>query len=326
MKIEGGRFLIVGGASLSGSHIADSLLASGASLVRCFDNFSLGSPDSLQHMANDKRAQVIRGDMLRLTEVIDATDGIDGVFLVAAYLAGPIAADLAAGLDVNTRGVFNVLEACRINGVKRLVHSSSVGVYGNAAHLHSITEDTPYMPNGVGAAMSIYSASKILGEALCRFYAERFGLQFAALRYSSVYGPRQHSHSINALPIVEICESLLAGKPPIIYGDGEEVHDYLYVGDLARANLLAMQSDRTGEAVTIASGKARSINDIANALRAITKSTLKPEHRDPGSRLSFTVSRKLNYSVQKANEVFDWRPEVSLEEGLARFVAWRCGS
>lgn len=323
MQPEAGRFLIVGGAGPAGSHIADALLARGASLVRCFDNFSLGGGEAIGHLAHDARVERVRGDMLRLEHLLEAADGIDGVFLVAAYLAGPLAADLATGTEVNTRGVRNVLEACRLRGVRKLVYSSSVGVYGNAVDVDSITEDTPYIPTGVGAVMSIYSASKLMAEAMCRLYEERHGLPCIALRYSSIYGPRQHSHSINALPVVEIYDSLAAGKAPRIRGDGEDVHDYLYMTDLARANVMAMASDRSGLALNITSGRARSVNDIARELLRLTGSALVPVHTEVGDRLRFTTSNRLQYSIARAREVLGWQPEVTLEQGLAAYVAWR---
>lgn len=326
MKIGQSRFLIVGGASPAGSHIVDLLLEQDASLVRCFDNFSLGSGSALAHLEGDPRVQIARGDMLRLENLLDVTDGINGVFIVAAYLAGPLAANLSTGIEVNTRGVQNVLDACRFKGVKRVVYSSSVGVYGNAVERDAINEETPYIPHGVGAVMSIYSASKLLAEGLCRLYEERHGIQYAALRYSSIYGPRQHSHSINALPVVEIYDDIVAGRAPRIRGDGEEVHDYLYMADLARANVMAMASDRSGDAVTIASGRSRSINDIARALLQITGSSLVPVHAEDTARLRFTTSRRLNYSIARAKDVFGWEPQVTFEQGLARYVDWRSGA
>lgn len=323
MQLQGGRFLIIGGASPASSHIADALLSQGASLVRCFDNFSLGSGAALIHLRGNERVEIVRGDMLRLENVIEAADGIDGVFLVAAYLAGPLASDLPVGIEVNTRGVQNVLDACRFNGIKRMVYSSSVGVYGNAVNFDPITEETPYVPQGVAAVMSIYSASKMLAEGLCRLYEERHGIHYMALRYSSIYGPRQHSHSINALPVVEIYDSIVAGRAPRIRGDGEEVHDYLYMVDLARANAMAMASDKSGHAITVASGRAWSVNDIARELLTITGSNLVPFHEEEGNRLRFTTSNKLRYSIEKAKELLGWEPEVMLGEGLAEYVQWR---
>jgi len=323
MKIRRKKFLIVGGASLVGSHIADQLLAGGAAEVRVFDNFSLGSQESVQHLKSDRRAKVIRGDVLRLNELLDAAEGIDGVFQVAAFLAQPIANSPWVGLDVNIRGVQNVLEACRIRGVKRVVYSSSVSVYGNAGASKLISEKTPFIMDGVNPVMMLYATSKLMGEQLCRFYAERYGIEFLSLRYSSVYGIRQHTHSINALHIVEMYESIRAGQRPVIVGDGKEVHDYIYVGDVARANLLAMESSVSGEAITIATGEARSLNDIVRHLIKLSGTKLKPKYVASSDRLTFTASSRLKYARDKAQRLLGWSPKVRLEEGISLFVEWR---
>ena len=322
VAIANGRFVIVGGASLDGSHISDKLLAGGAALVTLFDNFSLASESAIAHLHGDDRVSLFRGDMLRLEALVEASEDADGVFLVAAYLAGPLAADVQLGLDVNIHGVRNVLEACRLRHVSRIVFSSSVGVYGNATHLDLIDEATPLMTEGMGSIMLLYSASKVIGEGLCRLYHERYGLEWAGLRYSSIYGPRQHTHSINALPVVETYDSISAGRRPIIYGNGEDVHDYIYVGDLATANIKAMEASAIGPA-SVVSGQARSVNDIARIMRETLGSDLTPEYRTPEGKLAFTKSKQLHYSNARAHELWGWKPEVRLEEGIARYVEWR---
>ena len=322
MKIRDHRFLIVGGASLVGSHIADQLLAAGAAHVTLLDNYALGSPASVEHLLDHPRATVVKGDVLRMNEMIEAAHDMDGVFQVAAFLAGPIAANHWVGLDVNVRGVQNVLEACRIQGVKKVIYSSTVGIYGNAGKLPLIDEETPFMIDGVSPTMMLYSTSKLLGEQLCRFYAERHGLEFLSLRYSSVYGDRQHTHSINALHIVEMYRDILSGRPPVVIGDGTEVHDYVFVDDVARANLLAMESDTTGECMTIATGQARSLNDVAKILLEIEGSSLQPDYRESSGRLAFTSSAHLNYSRAKAERVIGWVPQVFLKDGIEKFARW----
>lgn len=323
MRIEGNTFLIVGGASLSGSHIADKLLDAGAGLVRLFDNFSLGSPDAVAHLAAHPRVELVAGDMLRTSDLLDACDEVEGVFLVAAYLAGPIAARPGLGVEVNTTGVLNVLDAARARGVGRVVYSSSVGVYGNAVDIDSVDESSPMITDGLSSVMTVYSASKLLAEGLLRMYHEAHGLEFAALRYSSIYGPRQHTRSINALPIVEIYNSILRGDRPVIFGDGTDVHDYLYVEDLAEANVLAMASDVPATAVNVTSGDARSVNDIAHVLLQLTGSDLAVEHRRPEGKLRFTTSTHLHYDIGLAEKTFGWRPRHTLEDGLKAYVDWR---
>lgn len=324
VEIAGGRFLIVGGASYSGSHITDQLLAAGAAHVVLFDNNSLNSSYAIEHLVGNPAVSVFKGDMLRLESLMEAADGVDGIFAVAAYLAGPMAADMRQGLDVNIHGIRNVLETCRLRKIPRLVYSSSVGVYGNATQLDRIEENTPLITDGMGSVMTIYSATKVIGENLCRFYGDTYGIEWAALRYSSIYGPRQHGHSINALPVVTSYEALSQGQRPVIYGDGDDVHDYIYVGDLAAANLKAMAASGSG-AATVVSGRARSVNDIVRIMSARLGVPFDPEYRNPEGRLAFTKSTHLQYVRDRARDMWGWEPLVELEEGIDRYVEWREG-
>lgn len=322
MEIRGGRFLIAGGASQVGSHIADELLAGGASEVVLLDNYALGSPAIIAHLESDERVRQVRGDILRLNELLDAMEGIDGAFLLAAYLTDPLSKNPWVGLDVNVRGAQNVLEASRVRKVRKVVFSSSVAVYGKRRE-DLVTEENPFAFAGVSPPVALYAASKIMGEQLGYLYRQRYGLDFIALRYSSVYGPRQHTRAPNVLPIVEMYEQIRAGRRPVITGDGTLVYDHVYVSDVARANVMAMGSDISGEAFTIASGHAHSLNEIARTLLAISGTDLEPEYRAaPGSSL-LPTSTELHFSREKAERVLGWTPQVSLEEGIRRYIAWR---
>ena len=322
MEIRGGRFLIAGGASQVGSHITDELLAGGAAQVLLLDNFSLGSPAGIAHLESDDRVRLIRGDILRLNELMDALEGVDGVFLVAAYLTDPLSKNPWVGLDVNVRGPQNVLEASRVRGVRKVVFSSSVAVYGRRVD-DEVVEANPFIFTGISPAVGLYATSKIMGEQLGHMYSQRHGLGFVALRYSSVYGPRQHTRAPNVMPIVEMYEQVRAGQRPVILGDGTQVYDHVYVADVAHANVLAMQSDVSGEAFNIATAKAHSLNDIARTILAVADSDLEPEYRAEPRGSLLPTSTRLAFSREKAQRVLGWTPEVSLEEGIRRYIAWR---
>jgi UDP-glucose 4-epimerase len=236
MKISGGRFLLTGGASLIGSHVAEQLLEAGAGEVALFDNYALGSPDIAAFLAQDKRVRVVRGDITRLHELLDALDGIDGVFALAGFLTLPLSQNPGLGLDVNVRGMFNIVEACRHRAVKKVVFSSSVATFGDP-EADEVDETTPFRWHTAPPALALYASSKIIGENLLRLYKQRYGLDYIALRYSTVYGERQHHRGVNALHIIESYERIKAGERPVIAGDGSEAHDYVYVGDVARANV-----------------------------------------------------------------------------------------
>ncbi len=322
VKIAGGTFLITGGVSLVGSHIAEQLLAQGAAKVILFDNFSLGSPDSVSFLADNPKVKIVRGDVLRINELHDALEGVDGVFAVAAFLTLPLAQNPWLGLDVNVKGVHNVLDACRFRGVKKVIFSSSVAVYGEGK-LTDVTEDVPFAWQQIQPAGCIYGATKIIGENLCRMYKDRYGLDYAVLRYSTVYGERQHYRGVNALYIIEAYDAIASGEAPVLPGDGSEVHDYIYVGDVARANLTAMESAVTRESFNIVSGVDTSLNDIVGTLLRITGSNLKPEYRDDPSKVRFTTSTKLGFNPGKAKKMLGWEAKTSVEDGIKRLVNWR---
>ena len=209
--IKGKAYLVTGGASLIGSHLADALLAGGAAEVRLLDNFALGTPDTIAHLAAEPRVKLIRGDVLRLNELLEASQGADGVFALAGFLTLPMMQNPALGVQVNTVGVLNTLEAARFAGVRRVVFSSSVAAYGNA-EAAVLEEDAAMVTATISPVSAVYGVSKLFGESLCRLYAQKYGLQFNALRFASVYGERQHARAVNANFIAETYERVRKGR------------------------------------------------------------------------------------------------------------------
>jgi UDP-glucose 4-epimerase len=321
LKISDGKFLITGGASQVGTHIAERLLADGAREVVLFDNFSLASPGTIDQFTQDKRIVLIRGDILRLDQLLAAMDGVNGVFAVAAFLTLPLSRDLQYGMDVNVRGHANLMEACRWRGVKKVVLSSSVAVYGRVG-TEIVTEDCPLNTSGVQAPSVVYASSKLMNEGVCRFYSERHGIDYVSLRYSTIYGPRQHYRGLNALYIVDTYDRIRQGLRPQLPGDGNEVHDYIFVEDVARANVMAMASELSGEALNICTGAATSLNRIVEILLKLCDKQLEPEYVDGGKLVRFLASTELHYSPEKAKRLLDFAAEVPFEEGVARLVEW----
>lgn len=321
MSARGKTYLIAGGASLIGSHICEQLLDQGAAGVVLLDNFSLGTPAIVEPFLSDRRVRLVKGDILRINELYDALEGIDGVFLVAAFLTIPMSANSTLGLDVNIRGTQNILEACRYRNVPKVVFCSSVAVYGTDPE-PGFTEARALAWQGLQPAGALYAASKVIGENLCRLYHVQHGIDYVSLRYSTVYGERQHYRGVNALYIIEAYDRIQSGKPPVLPGDGSEVHDYIYVGDVARANILAMTGRAAGQSFNIVSGVDTSLNEIVAILKKITGSKLEPEYRDDPSKVRFTVTKSLSYSRAKAAELLGWEPKVGVEEGIRRLVAW----
>ncbi len=323
--LKGQSYLITGGASLIGSHIADQLLAGGAAEVRLFDNFSLGTQDTIAHLQGDPRVRLIRGDVLRLNEMIDAGAGTQGVFALAGFLTLPMSQNPTLGISVNTLGMVNTLEACRIARVGRIVFSSSVSTYGGSVG-EVISEETPYTSAGLQPSTQLYSASKLLGEALCAQYAKSCGLEFNALRFASVYGERQHRRAVNALFIAQTYDSVREGRRPVISGDGSEVHDYIHVTDVARACVLAMTAASHGHVLNIATGVDTTLTRVAElVLKACGARDLAPEYREDTRAVKSAPVTKLNFSRARAEHSIGWRPLVTIEDGIARFIRWSEG-
>jgi UDP-glucose 4-epimerase len=320
-SIHSGSFVITGGASQIGSHIAEQLLARGARAVRLLDNLSLGSSDNLAPLLEDERCTFVRGDVLRLHELQDALEGADGVFAVAGLMASSIDANAWTGLDVNIRGVQNTLEACRHHGIKKLVFSSSAGVYGTPEE-ECTSEEAPLQWQTVSPAMALYSASKVAGESLARLYWQQYGLDYVALRYTAVYGERQHGRALVGGHIAETCARGSQGLPAFIDGDGSQVYDYVYAGDVARANLLAMESTLTAEALNISSGAATSQMRIVELVGQALGRELEIESRPFAGAGRMPAATRYTFQRDKALRLLGWEPEMSIEQGVARVLHW----
>ncbi|CAN5177893.1 SDR family oxidoreductase [soil metagenome] len=318
-----GVYLITGGASPIGSHTADQPLAEGAKEVRLLDNYSLGTPATIAHLDAEPRVTRIRGDILRLPDLLEAMKDVDGVFMLAGYLTLPMALDPLAGVSVNTIGMVNTLEACRFSGVRRVVFSSSVAVYGNP-QTYPVTEETGYVSAGSQPATLLYGSSKLMGEALCARYAKAFDVQFNALRFASVYGERQHARAVNAVFVAKVCDQVRSGQAPVIEGDGSEVHDYVYVTDIARACVLAMHSESHGHCLNISTGEDTTHTRVAElALKVCGRADLKPEYREDRRAVKSAAGTRLGFSRAKAEREIGWVPEVGIEDGIRRLVEWQ---
>jgi UDP-glucose 4-epimerase len=322
-KVSGCKFLITGGASLIGSHLADALLAGGAAEVRLLENFALGSPDTIAHLIGDSRVKLVRGDITRLNELLDAMKDVDGVFALAGYLTLPMSQNPALGVQINSTGMVNTLEACRHTGVKRLVFASSTAAYGNGA-ADRVNEDVGFVSAGLSPASMLYSTSKLLGEALCAMYAKNHGLSYNVLRFASVYGERQHARAVNANYLAQVYEMIRAGKPPEIPDDGTEVHDYIYVTDAADALLAAYTSDRDNQTLNASTDVDTTLTElVGHMLDAAGRKDLKPVYREDNRAVKSYSAKRLCYTNARAQAAIGWSPKVSVREGVERYIRWR---
>ncbi|MEX0600012.1 MAG: NAD-dependent epimerase/dehydratase family protein, partial [Rhodothermales bacterium] len=241
-----------------------------------------------------------------------AAEGCDYAFHLAALWLLQCHEYPRAAFTVNVEGTFNVLEACRDAGIKKLVYSSSASVYGDALET-PMTEDHPYNNR------TFYGATKIAGEHMCRAFNERYGLDYVGLRYMNVYGPRQDYKGAYVSVIMKILDRIDAGLPPIVYGDGSQAYDFIYVEEVARANLLALQSDATDECFNVGCGRSTSIKALCELLLELTGSTLPIQYEPAGQTF---VTRRVG-STEKAERLLDFNSEVELADGLQRLIRWR---
>ncbi|MGI9424674.1 MAG: NAD-dependent epimerase/dehydratase family protein [Hyphomicrobiaceae bacterium] len=325
IPVKGAHILIVGGASLVGSASAELFLQQGASKVTIADNFYQGTPGSLDHIRDDPRLAVVRGDVMRLNEMIAVTQDVDCVLQLAALMTISIHEDPWRGLDVNIRGVQNVLEACALNNVKKVVFASSNAAYGYGPGIvGDLTEATPFHSEDAPPAAILYGGSKIIGEQLCRDYYRKRGLNFVILRYSTVYGERQHYRAANALYIIETHDRVLNDQPPQVIGDGLESKHFVHVSDVARANACAFESPATDVAVNISGPEPTTTLEIVKLVTELAGKSIVPEHvePDPGKvRLTSGGPWRMNHT--RAKDLIGWAPEIDMREGIARLLHWR---
>jgi len=322
MKIKGGKFLITGGASMIGAQITEQLLEAGAREIVLFDNYSLASPEGVADLLEHPQVKLVRGDILRANELYDSLEGTDGVFAVAGFLTLPMSQNPHLGVAVNVQGMLNTFDACRYRHVGKVVFSSSIAVYGEPT-ADLIDETTSWTWSKLQPGAALYASSKIMGENFGKLYHDRYGVKSISLRYSSVYGERQHLRAVNSVYIMETYERLKRGERPIIPDDGREVHDYIHVADVARANLVAMESEVSRESFNVATGTATSLNGLVEIVQKITGTRLEPEYKTPAGKVRAAVSTKLDFSVEKIERMLGWKAQVSFEEGIRRLIAWR---
>jgi len=325
LDLKNASVLIAGAASLVGSHTADALLAAGTREVILLDNFSFGSMQAIEHLQDHPRIKIVRADLMRLPEVISATKGVDGVVHLAAYMSLGFSQTPWQAIDVNIRGLQNMLEACAINGVKKLIFASSNATYGYGTGIKGELHETlPFHSEGAPPAAILYGASKIMGEQLCRTFLQQQGLDYLVLRYSTVYGERQHYRAANALYIMQAYDQIQSGQAPVMPGDGSETKHFVYVTDVARANVAALQSTTTDTAMNISGPDAVTTGELVQFILDYCGSDLKPEIKpDPPGTVRLTSGGAFYIPHDKAKAAIGWEPEVNMQDGIKRLLDWR---
>ncbi len=312
-QLKNSRVLITGGAGLVGSYIADQLVEEEVAEIIVLDNFTRGCRDNLKGPFPSGLLKLVEGDIRDASLVAKVTEGVDLVFHQAAIRITQCAEDPRLALEVMCEGTFNVLEACVKENVRRVVAASSASVYGMAEQFPTAEDHHPY------GNRTIYGASKVFNEGLLRSFNEMYGLDYVALRYFNIYGPRMDTCGVYTEVLVRWMDRIAEGQPPLIFGDGSQTMDFIYIEDVARANILAAKADTTDRVFNVASGTETSLLELAQAMLKVMGSDLEIEFR-PERKVN-AVRRRLA-DVQSADKLLGFRSQVGLEEGLKRLVAW----
>jgi UDP-glucose 4-epimerase len=314
MDIRGKRLVVIGGAGLIGSHTVEALTREDVGEVIVYDNFVRGSTENLEIALQDDRVRIFDagGDICQTDVLNAALAGADGVFHFAALWLLQCYEYPRAAFDVNIRGTFNVLEGCIANNVGRLVYSSSASVYGDAVE-EPMTEDHPFN------FANFYGATKVAGEAMARAMHGRYGLDFVGLRYMNVYGPRQDYHGAYIAVIMKMLDSIDRGEPVVLFGDGSQAYDFVYVGDCGDANVCAMKAETTDRFYNVGTGVRTSLQELAEVVLRITGADVGIRYEPAG--LTFVKNRI--GSTKRAIEEIDFTASVSLEDGLRSLIEWR---
>jgi UDP-glucose 4-epimerase len=320
-SIRGRSFLVTGGAGLIGSHIVDQLLDAGAARIVVLDNMSRGTTANLAGALSRGPVELHRLDVRDARAIAPHFVGIDGVFHQAAIRITRCADAPRECLEVLIDGTFNVLEACVAHGVRKVVAASSASIYGLAEVFPTPEEHHPY------GNRTWYGAAKVALEGMLRSFNDSYGLPYVALRYFNVYGPRMDIYGKYTEVLIRWLDAFESGKAPKVFGQGDQTMDFVYVDDVARANLLAMESSASDEVFNVASGTETSLLGLLTALSQAADVSL------TGSLAPlFLPERKVNPVPRRladtrwATERLGFRARVELQDGLRRLIAWRSES
>ncbi len=317
IQMKGKKVVVTGGAGFIGSNLAEQLAMNNETIL--VDDFSTGRLGNIQHLIEKEDVTLIKGNVTDMDLLIGAFEGVDYVFHLAAIpsVRESIETPLLT-TAVNIEGTLNVLCASRDASVEKVVFASSAAVYGDSGLL-PLKEDTILNP------ISPYGAQKLVGEHYCRVFYEIYGLRSTSLRYFNVFGPRQDSTSEYAAVIPKFISQVLQEKNPIIFGDGLQTRDFIYVEDAVRANIAVAENKASdGEVINLATGKATSINELANQIIDIFEKSglishgkeITPKYDDPreGDILHSVAE------VSKLKQLISYNPCFSLERALLETI------
>ena len=306
-------YLVTGGAGFIGSHVVEALIKNGER-VRVLDNFSSGKSENL---AAGHDIEMVEGDVRDSSICVRAMDGIEYIIHLAALHEVPRSVKLPMEThEVNVTGILNLLLAARSAGVKRFVYASSSAVYGNSPVLPRSEDMVP------SPISSPYAVSKLAGEYYSQLFSNLYGLETVSLRFFNVYGPRQDSASDYAGVIPKFISALLSDTAPVIYGDGEQSRDFVYVADCVSATIMACRApDLSGTVLNIGDGKSTTVSQLCTLLQDILRRRIPPRFAPPQAG-----DIRHDYAdINKAERLLSYRPEWNIRHGLEKTAEWYAG-
>lgn len=312
------KILVIGGAGFIGGFVVGELLKHPVKEVVIYDNFTRGKKENIvDHMEDDRCKVFPFGGDVRDLDILDkAFDGADYVFHLAAMWLLHCKDFPRTAFEVNIAGTFNVLEACVKHNVKKLIYSSSASVYGDAVEV-PMTEDHPFNNT------NFYGSTKIAGEAMCTAFNDRYGLEVIGLRYMNVFGPGQDQHAVYTGVVPIMLNKIEANEAPVINGDGSQAYDFIYVEDVARANVAALLSKTKYGNYNVGTEVQTSIKELCDTILRLKDSDLKvkyvPYSEDDARQY---VQNRIG-SAKKAKEEIDFEFKYNLEQGLQQLIDWR---
>jgi UDP-glucose 4-epimerase len=308
--------LVTGGAGFIGSHLAEALCARGER-VRVLDNLSTGARSNLGRVA--KQIEFVEGDITDERQAAAAVAGIDCVFHQAALASVPRSVERP--LDTHAAcvtGTLNLLDAARRAGVRRFVYAASSSAYGDLPSSPKRESDLP-------APISPYGAAKLAGEAYCQAFAATYGLETVALRYFNVFGPRQDPNSQYSAVIPRFITALLAGRRPVVFGDGHQSRDFTFIDNVVQGNLLAAEAPAekvSGRTFNVANGRSTSLLELLEMLNKLLGTSIEPQHEAPRAG----DVRESLADITQARDRLGYEPRVGFEEGLRRSIEYYRGA
>ena len=312
-KVKNSTILVTGGAGFIGSYVIEELIPLQPKKIIIIDNFIRGSRENMKSFINNPVIELHEADIRDTDKLEQCIEGCDYIFHMAALRINACAANPGDGFDVMLKSTFEIAQLAVKHKIKKVIYSSSASVYGLAQHFPTPETDNPYNNQ------TFYGAAKMWGEQLFRSFKFMYGLDYVALRYFNAYGPRMDTDGKYTEVMIKWLDCIRDGRNPLIYGDGSTTMDFVYVRDIAKANIAALQADVTDEAFNIGNCEETSLKQLLAVLLKVNDSNLTPEHREENS--INPVSRRLA-DISKAQRLLDFTPTVSLEQGMKELTKW----